>query len=144
MQNNNFGITDNEAGGDCLFAVIRDAYRTRGKYVEVPELRRKLAAEATEDVFQNYREHYTMTEDSIATTSAEMRTLVAANAKLKERLERTTEAKEQQAIIAESRRNAAQFKRLKAELALSKELLQAWFSEKASTQQAIREQLGHG
>ena len=28
--------------------------------------------------------------------------------------------------------------------ALSKELLQAWFSEKASTQQAIREQLGHG
>ena len=101
MQNNNFGITDNEGGGDCLFAVIRDAYRTRGKYVEVPELRRKLAAEATEDVFQSYREHYTMTEDSIATTSAEMRALVAANSKLKERLERTTEAKEQQAIIAE-------------------------------------------
>ena len=36
MQNNHFGIKDNEGGGDCLFAVIRDAYRTRGKYVEVP------------------------------------------------------------------------------------------------------------
>ena len=124
MQNNNFGITDNEAGGDCLFAVIRDAYRTRGKYVEVPELRRKLAAEATEEVFQGYKEQYTLTADSIATTSAEMRELVSANARLKQRLERTTEAKEQQAIIAESRHNATQFKRLKSELALSKELLQ--------------------
>ena len=100
MQNNHFGITDNEGGGECLFAVIRDAYRSRGKYVEVPELRRKLAAEATEDVFQNYKEKHTMTADSITTTSAEMRGLVDANAKLKQRLERTTEAKEQQAIIA--------------------------------------------
>ena len=73
MQNNNFGIKDNEGGGDCLFAVIRDAYRTRGKYVEVPELRRKLAAEATEDVFDGYKDQYTMTADSIAATSAVMR-----------------------------------------------------------------------
>ncbi len=142
MQNNHFGIKDNEGGGDCLFAVIRDAYRTRGKYVEVPELRRKLAAEATEDVFQNYREHYTMTTDSIATTSAEMRTLVAANAKLKERLERTTEAKEQEAIIAESRRNAEKFKRLKSELALSKELLQEFhFIKNVNTLEDFREML---
>jgi len=142
MQNNHFGITDNEGGGECLFAVIRDAYRTRGKYVEVPELRRKLAAEATEDVFQNYKEKHTMTAESIATTSAEMRGLVDANAKLKQRLERTTEAKEQQAIIAESRRNAAQFKRLKSELALSKELLQDFhFMKNVNTLEDFREML---
>jgi len=142
MQNNHFGITDNEGGGECLFAVIRDAYRTRGKYVEVPELRRKLAAEATEDVFQNYKEKHTMTAESIATTSAEMRGLVEANAQLKQRLERTTEAKEQQAIIAESRRNAAQFKRMKSELALSKELLQDFhFMKNVNTLEDFREML---
>jgi hypothetical protein len=142
MQNNNFGITDNEGGGECLFAVIRDAYRSRGKYVEVPELRRKLAAEATEDVFQNYKEKHTMTVDSIATTTAEMRALVDANAKLKQRLERTTEAKEQQAVIAESRRNAAKFKRLKAEVALSKELLQDFhFMKNVNTLEDFREML---
>ena len=142
MQNNHFGITDNEGGGECLFAVIRDAYRTRGKYVEVPELRRKLAAEATEDVFQNYKEKHTMTADSIASTSAEMRGLVDANAQLKQRLERTTEAKEQQVIIAESRRNAAQFKRLKSELALSKELLQDFhFMKNVNTLEDFREML---
>ena len=142
MQNNHFGITDNEAGGDCLFAVIRDAYRTRGKYVEVPELRRKLAAEATEEVFQGYRDQYTITAESITTTSAEMRVLIDANARLKQRLERTMEAKEQQAIIAESRRNAAQFKRLKTELALSKELLQDFhFMKNVNTLADFREML---
>lgn len=142
MQNNHFGIKDNEGGGDCLFAVIRDAYRTRGKYVEVPELRRKLAAEATEDIFQNYKEKYTMTAESIESTTAEMRALSDANAKLKQRLERTTEAKEQEAIIAESRRNAAQFKRLKSELALSKELLQEFhFIKNVNTLEDFREML---
>lgn len=142
MQNSNFGIKDNEGGGDCLFAVIRDAYRTRGKYVEVPELRRKLAAEATEDVFQSYKEKHTMTAEAITTTEAEMRALADANAGLKQRLERTTEAKEQQAIIAESRRNATQFKRLKSELALSKELLQDFhFMKHVNTLEDFREML---
>ena len=142
MQNNNFGITDNEGGGECLFAVIRDAYRTRGKYVEVPELRRKLAAEATEEVFQNYKEQYNTTAESIATTTSEMRALMDANAKLKQRLERTTEAKEQQAIILESRRNAAQFKRLKSEVALSKQLLQDFhFMKNVNTLEDFREML---
>jgi hypothetical protein len=125
-----------------LFAVIRDAYRTRGKYVEVPELRRKLAAEATEDVFQSYKEKHTMTAEAITTAEAEMRALADANAGLKQRLERTTEAKEQQAIIAESRRNATQFKRMKSELALSKELLQDFhFMKHVNTLEDFREML---
>ena len=142
MQNNNFGITDNEAGGDCLYAVIRDAFRTRGKYVEVSELRRKVAAEANEEVFKGYKENYTMTSESIATTRVEMRGLVAANEKLKQRRDRTTEAKEQQAIIAESRRNAEKFKRLKSELALSQELLQDFhFMKNVNTLEDFREML---
>ena len=124
MQNNHFGITDNEGGGDCLFAVIRDAFRTRGKYVEVSELRRKVAAEATEEVFEGYKKQYTMTAESISTTIAEMRGLEEANAKLEQRLVRTTDAKEQQAIIIESRHNATRHKSLKSEVMLSKELLQ--------------------
>ena len=140
MQNNNFGITDNEGAGDCLFAVIRDAYRSRGKYVEVPELRRKLAAEATEEVFQNYKEKHTMMADAIVTTRAEMRGLVAANERLKHRRDRTVDAKEQEAIIAESRRNAGQFQRLKSELALSKELLEDFhFMKNVNTLEDFRE-----
>jgi predicted NAD-dependent protein-ADP-ribosyltransferase YbiA (DUF1768 family) len=142
MQNNNFGITDNEAGGDCLFAVIRDAYRTRGKYVEVPELRRKLAAEATEEVFDGYKENYTMLANSISTTVAEMRGLEEANAKLKQRLVRTTDAKEQQAIIIESRHNATRHKRMKSEVTLSKELLQDFhFMKNVNTLEDFRETL---
>ena len=140
MQNNNFGITDNEGGGDCLFAVIRDAYRTRGKYVEVPELRSKLAAEATEEVFDGYKEKYTMLAESISTTVAEMRGLEEANAKLKQRLVRTTDANEQQAIIIESRHNATRHKSLKSEVMLSKELLQDFhFMKNVNTLEDFRE-----
>jgi predicted NAD-dependent protein-ADP-ribosyltransferase YbiA (DUF1768 family) len=142
MQNNNFGITDNEAGGDCLFAVIRDAYRTRGKYVEVPELRRKLAAEATEEVFDGYKEKYNLLAESISTTISEMRGLEEANAKLKQRLVRTTDAKEQQAIIIESRHNATRHKRLKSEVMMSRELLQDFhFMKNVNTLEDFREML---
>jgi hypothetical protein len=91
--------------------------------VEVPELRRKLAAEATEAVFDGYKENYTNAADSIATTKTEMRQLVENYTKLKQRMERTTEAKEQQAIIAELRQIAERHERLKSELALTQELL---------------------
>jgi hypothetical protein len=46
-----------------------------------------------------------MAADSIATTTAEMRELAENHAKMKQRLERTTDAKEQQAVIAEIAQN---------------------------------------
>jgi hypothetical protein len=93
-------------------------------------------------VIEGYKENYTMAANSIISTEAEMRKLADANAKLKQRLERTTEAKEQQAIIIESRRNAEQFKRLKSELALTRELQQDFhFMKHVNTLEDFREVL---
>ena len=47
MTNNNYGLKDNEGGGDCLFAVIRDGLELVGKKMSVKELRARLANEAT-------------------------------------------------------------------------------------------------
>jgi hypothetical protein len=57
-KNNNFGIIDNEGGGDCLFATIRDAFKQIGKVTTVDKLRYQLSLELTDDIFENYRSLY--------------------------------------------------------------------------------------
>lgn len=57
-KNNNFSIIDNEGGGDCVFAVFRDAFRDIGKKTSVDKLRKVLQNEVKEEYFENYRNMY--------------------------------------------------------------------------------------
>jgi len=77
MRNNHYGIQDNEGGGDCLFAVIRDAFQEIGKMTTIEALRELLSAEATDDIFQQYRTVYLAMEDGIVENEKEMKTLVS-------------------------------------------------------------------
>jgi len=53
-----YTILDNEGGGDCFFCTIRDAFLSIGQETTVLTLRKKVAAEATQDQFLYYRERY--------------------------------------------------------------------------------------
>jgi hypothetical protein len=59
MKNTNYEIIDNEGGGDCFFAVIRDAFKQIGKETTVAKLRALIAKEATDKMFQESRSIYT-------------------------------------------------------------------------------------
>lgn len=58
MENDNYYILDNEGGGDCLFATVRDAFSQIAQQTSVVKLRNRLAEEATEEIFQNYKRQY--------------------------------------------------------------------------------------
>ena len=58
MKNNNYSVVDNEGGGDCLFAVIRDAYSHIGYQTTVYKLRELLASQLTLDKFESDRKLY--------------------------------------------------------------------------------------
>ena len=60
MKNNQYTIQDNEGGGDCLFATIRDAFSSIAQQTNIMKLRKKLSDEATEEVFYGYKEQYDM------------------------------------------------------------------------------------
>ena len=85
IHNNNFGIQDNEGGGDCLFAAIRDGLAKDGITVTVEELRGKLAEEATDDVYQGYKQMYIMAQGELAAATADAKRLQGEVRELKKR-----------------------------------------------------------
>ena len=60
MKNKNYSIQDNEGGGDCLFATIRDSFSSIAQQTSVHKLRKKLSEEVNEQIFENYKEQYDM------------------------------------------------------------------------------------
>lgn len=65
MKNNHYRLHENEGGGDCLFAVVRDAFAQIGKNTTVEKMRSILADEMTDDVFQEHRAVYLGFADEI-------------------------------------------------------------------------------
>lgn len=57
-KNNNYNIIDNEGGGDCLFATIRDAFKSVGKLTTIDKLRYNLSNELTDETYENYKSLY--------------------------------------------------------------------------------------
>jgi hypothetical protein len=58
FKNLHYGVTDNEGGGDCFFAMIRDALEYLGLSISVFELRTLFANEIDETVFTQYKSLY--------------------------------------------------------------------------------------
>ena len=86
MQSKNYGILDNEGGGDCLFAVIRDALEQAGKSYTVGDLRKLLSENVNEEVFQNYKVLYDSFLTSVKSTKEEMAQISTENKALQEAL----------------------------------------------------------
>ena len=57
MKSSKYNLIDNEGKGDCLFAVIRDAYKGT-KDITVQQLREIVSENATQEVFDNFKERY--------------------------------------------------------------------------------------
>lgn len=55
MRSSKYGIVDNEGGGECLFACLRDAYAGVGRVLSVAKLREMISNEASEELFMNYK-----------------------------------------------------------------------------------------
>lgn len=56
--NNQYAVIENEGGGDCLFACLRDAYSSVGMQTTVTKLRRAISDEMTNALFSEYYSKY--------------------------------------------------------------------------------------
>lgn len=123
FKSNNYNLEDNEGGGDCLFAVVRDALKSIDKEISITELRKKLADNVNEELYNNYKEKYDMVLSSIHDTDVKMKQLNKLNNELRDRLKQSKERDEQKLIIEQAKHISESYKRLKGEIKISKEIL---------------------
>lgn len=98
MKNNHYSITDNEGGGDCLFATIRDAFSSIGQQTSVNKIRNRLSQEATENIFLNYKEQYEMFHQGLLEETNKIKELEIEYATLKKKFTETIHRDEQKKL----------------------------------------------
>ena len=123
LKSNEYHLIDNEGGGDCLFAVIRDSFKSIDKDMTVMDLRRKMADEVTVELYENYKEKYKMFVEVVQTGETEIKELQKINIELRDRLKNAKERTDQQKIVEHAKDVAAKYKLLKSEMKVSKELM---------------------
>ena len=123
LRNSNFKIIDNEGGGDCLFATIRDGLAKVGRKISVQQMRQMLAAEATEELFQGYKSQYDMAIGEYQQLAGEIKRLAAEHRELKKRLKQSKDRSVQTAIVAQAEEVGNRHAIAKAERVAAKELI---------------------
>jgi predicted NAD-dependent protein-ADP-ribosyltransferase YbiA (DUF1768 family)/hemin uptake protein HemP len=123
MKNKNYILQDNEGGGDCFFATIRDAFKSIGQETTVNKLRDRLSKEATETIFKNYKEQYDMFNSSIKNDNESLIQIKKEVEELKEKLKNVIDNYEKKEIVNRIKQLKGQYDRIKLEIGVSKENL---------------------
>jgi len=123
MMNPNYTIIDNEGGGDCLFATIRDAFSSIAQQTSVNKLRKKLSDEADDKVFEGYKEHYDMYNASLITDTNKIKELEGEYLLLKQRVANTLDRNEKKIIVEEAKKVKSEHDKLVEEKKVAVEML---------------------
>ena len=126
MSNSNYGETDNEGAGDCLFAAIRDGLETVGEQTSVAELRATLVEHASESVFRGYRTMYLDALSSARSLGEELRALNKQLKALKARKSEAEDRNTQAVLVMQASEVAARHAEVKAQKRTAEEFLAEW------------------
>lgn len=126
MKNKNYSIQDNEGGGDCLFATIRDAFSSIAQQTSTTKLRKKLSSEATQEIFDGYKEQYDMYSASIVRDTNKIKELANEYAQIKQRFGDVIDRDEQKALILHGKEVKAEHDRLVNEKKVTTDMLKEY------------------
>jgi hypothetical protein len=123
-KNNNYKIIDNEGGGDCFFAVLRDAFHQIGRDTTVEKLRALLSKEVTEEIFTNSRMYYTSALAEVQECDKEMNRIKKIIENYKKRIHDVKEKKDQAELLKNTKESLSVFNRIKRDKKLSNDMVQ--------------------
>ena len=112
MKNNNYGLIDNEGGGDCFFAVIRDGLLGININMTVDELREVVAKNATEEQFKSYIKLYEIYTNEINETTLKINDKKKVFNKLKVDLKAEKDRVRQKQMVDQAQKIKLEYKTL--------------------------------
>ncbi len=124
MKNRKYDIKDNEGGGDCLFATIRDAFLSIGQETTINQLRKKVVQQVTEQMYFDYLEKYEMLSNQLKHTTDESLRYKKEVDKLKSKIGETISLDEKKKIRKLGNHIKEEYNSLKLENKLAKELIE--------------------
>ena len=101
MKNEKYDIIDNEGGGECLFAVIRDSCKDLKKNLSISKMRQLISSQVTKEIFDNYYTLYTNFVKSYQKTKEELKQLQEQNKQLLNALQSEKDGQTQRLIVEE-------------------------------------------
>jgi len=126
MKNKNYSLVDNEGGGECLFATIRDAFSNIAQQTSVAKLRNKLSKEVTEGIFLNYKEQYDMYNTSLLEDTNKIKELEAEYISLQQKFSSVFDRNEQKLIAENAKKVKGEHDRLVHEKKVTARMLQEY------------------
>jgi predicted NAD-dependent protein-ADP-ribosyltransferase YbiA (DUF1768 family) len=123
MKNKNFSIVDNEGGGDCLFSTIRDSFSSIAQQTSVAKIRKKLAENATQEIFDGYKEQYDMYNSSLIRDTNKIKELANEYLLYKQRFTEIIDREQQKAVLAQAKEVKKEHDRLVEEKKVAASIL---------------------
>ena len=116
MKSTQYNIVGNEGGGDCLFIVISTALASVGINKSVADLRNILAENATEDIFQGYKNMFDSITNTILELKKEISDLAKENINLMKEIQITKDRTAARILITQGEENKKRSGAAKVEL----------------------------
>lgn len=123
LKNNHFGVIDNDGGGDCFFASIRDAFEMEGKSTTIRKLRAIVSKKATDDIFMQYKSIYQSMVGELNTKERNMKDLRKTGKLLKSQHDSVTDKIEGQNILNNAKQNLSNYQKEELEKSEIEDLL---------------------
>jgi predicted NAD-dependent protein-ADP-ribosyltransferase YbiA (DUF1768 family) len=122
MKSANYSLIDNEGGGDCLYAVIRDAFKDV-KDVSVEILRDLVSKNATEKNFSDFKEHYDMYSGELLRLKQQLVVIKKTHNEMNENFKQLKDRSEKKLVAAEINRIVNEYNEVKKTIGGVKEMI---------------------
>jgi predicted NAD-dependent protein-ADP-ribosyltransferase YbiA (DUF1768 family) len=105
LHSSKYEILDNEGGGDCFFAVLRDALKSVKIETSVQSIREKLANEVTEEILATYKEFFGLFYNSMKTTQTQLKEHKKKHLTLKKMIMASADGPDKMKMISDVKSN---------------------------------------